>query len=313
MDTITRMKKSLSQEERNKTLISALKSENPILIELALELEPDFLAGGEMLLYYAISNSKPWVVQRLMKVPEITENKEIMNKAVRLAVSAEHLLCFSIMEILLKNGGDKDVALAAVLEYKAYPLDISIELIKKGATAFFAPMHLERHQYVAEALFKLGYGKSIQFSTQGLEDFCTNICKSSRVGAVKALIRNRPDLVEKLTQIAVIGGYTATLKVLHQENAITSISSELLDKAIRKKRYYTIKYIVENGLHELELSDIVSAAMFGSEKTLLLFVENAPKITDEQYSKVINIAKQLGRDASAETLMKVLYTCDTDL
>ena len=174
-------------------------------------------------------------------------------------------------------------------------------------------MHIKRHQDLAEELFKLGYGKSIQFSTQGLHDFCTNICKNRREGVAKAFSRNRPDLVGKLNEVAVIGGYTSTLKVLHEENAITSISSELLDKAIRKKRYHTIKYIVENGLHELELCDIISAALFGSEKTLTLFVENAPKITEKQYEKVIDIAKQSGKDDSVKMLMKVLYTCDTDI
>lgn len=88
---------------------------------------------------------------------------------------------------------------------------------------------------------------------------------------------------------------------------------KLLDKAIRKKRYHTIKYIVENRLHELELCDIVSAALFGSVKTLLLFVENATEITEEQYSNAVNIAKQLGRDDSVKALEKVLYKCDTDI
>lgn len=317
MEKIEKMKKRYSKKERNMALQAALDSKNPILIELALELEPDISITGGKLLNYAISEGNTILLRKLLDFEEIRKNEQIMNEAIRVAVSLESTVWIAILKELLLKGANQDVALAEVLVVKKYPRDVSIDLIRKGAKAFIATMHIERHYEIVEEIFKLGYGQSIQFSVGGLDEFCYCICKNKRKAVVKCLIKDRPDLVERLTELAIIGGYTATLKLLHQEKAVTTIGEEIFDRAIRKKRYSTIKYIIENELHEVTRVDIVSAAVFGSIKTLLLLVEKDVEIHKKQgdeiradrYAKVISIAKTVERNDSVKALLGAGYIC----
>lgn len=320
MEKIEKMKKKYSQKERNMALQSALDSENSILIELALELEPDISVAGGKLLNYAILEGDTILLRKLLGFEEIRKNDQIMNEAIRVAVSLESTVWITILKELLLKGANKDVALQYVLIGKKYPRDVSIDLIRKGAKVFISTIHIERHYEIVEEIFKLGYGQSIRFSTGGLEEFCSCICKNNRKAVVKRLIKDRPDLVEKLTEVAITGGYTATLKLLHQEKAVTTIGEEMLDKAIRKKRYFTVKYIVENALHEVSRVDIVSAAVFGSVKTLLLLVEKdvenqkkqGNEISDTRYAKVISIAKTVERLDSVKALLDAGYNGQSD-
>lgn len=320
MDKFTTMKKIYSQETRNSALILALESKNPILIELALELNPDIAIGGGMLLNYAITNCNMQLVKKLMTVPEIVNNEKTMNAAIKLAVSSEKTIWFTVLEELLKNGGSKEVALQAVLEYKMHPLDVSIWLLENGAKAFLAPMHIEKHPNIAEEFFKQGYGKSVQFSTSALEEFCKNICMNNKVRVVRRLIQDRHDLVEKLTEVAVIGGYTRILKVLHEENAITVINEYLFDKAIRNKHYLTIKYIVENNLYQVSRLNVISAAVFGNVKILIFLVEKdyeqikaqGKNVDYMSYSIAIEFACERNRIDIVVALLELGYKCDFD-
>lgn len=297
MEIIEKVIKTNSQEKRNMALVAALDSQNSILIELALELKPDVSVGDGRLLKHAISNFDLELLDKILCICEITQNEKIMNEAVQLAASLESPMWFCILTKLIGKGGNKDVALATMIENENCTIDSIIWIIEHGAKAFFATMHIEKHQSVAEAIFKKGYGQSIQFSSEGLEAFCHNICKNNKQSVVKRIIQDCPDLVEKLIETAVTGGYTGTLKLLHEEKAVITISDKLLDKAIQNRHFVVIKYIVENGLHDVTRREIIATTFFGNVKTLFFFIKKDKQQMDLQGQYIDPMRYALGIEA----------------
>ena len=306
-----------SQEEKNAALVSALKSENSTLVELVLKLKPDLLAGGAELFKYAIKNCDFELLGELLREPEICENQKLMDEGVRLAVSLARTEKYEVLARLIENVASANVAVEALLGLNNPSFDVITDLLKLGAKAHFWPMHLDKHQLIAEKLFKYGFAKSVEFSEVALEQFCLTICQNNKQGVVKKLVKDRPEMVGKLTEIAVKGGYTSIVKLLHQEKAITAIDDKLFEKAITEKHYFTVKYLVENRIRELKHTDVINAAAFGTVKMMLFLIEQIKlqgnDRTLEHLECVIEIACAFNRVDSVKALLDASgYKCNFD-
>lgn len=306
------------QEERDAALVAALKSGNPTLVELVLKLNPSVEAGGEELFKYAITNCDIELLGDLLYETDISENQEALNKGIRMAVSSTRTEKWELLSYLLQNVECANVAVEELLK-QDYPDTYAMtDLFKLGAKAHFYPMHLDRpqHQLVAEKLFKEGFGKSVEFSNVALEQFCQTICQNSRQGVVKKLIKDRPDLVPKLTEIAITGGYTATVRTLHQENALTTVNNELFEKAISKKHYYTVRYLAENRIRNLVYTDVLHAAAFGGVKMMSFLIdemkEQGNEFTPELYAQTSRVACIFVQTEVVRQLLKEGRKCNFD-
>lgn len=305
-----------SQAEKNAALVAALKSEDSTLIELALKLNPDIFAGGGELFKYAIKNCNFELLGELLQNPEITENKELMDEGVRIAVSLTRTEWYQVLADLIADGASCDVAVFELLKNDNPSIDVIIGLLKLGGKAYFYPMHLEKNQLIAEILFKKGYGKSVEFSRVALEQFCYTVCKNNKQGVVKKLIKDRPEWIAILTECAVKNGFTAIVRLLYQEKAITTIDDKLFEKTIRGKHYFTVKYLAETGIRELEFTDVITAAVFGTVKMMFLFIEQiklqGKNLSTDQFATLIKVACWSNRKDSVEALLKAGYKCDFD-
>lgn len=305
-----------SLKTRNEALVAALKSGNSTLVELALKLRPDIFAGGEELFKYAIQNCNFELLKQLLWESEINQNKELMEEGIRLAVSLKRVERYEVLEELISGGASVDVAISALLEQDNPSMDVIIGLLKLGGKAQFYPMHLDKNQLIAEKLFKDGFGKFVEFSRVALEQFCTSICKNDKQGVVKSLVKDRPDLIETLTEVAVEDGRLRIVKLLHNENAITTIDKKLFEKAISERHYLTVKYLVESGIHEIEFVDVINAAAFGSIKMLFFFIEQIKqqgKIpASDKFAIAIEVACIYNRKDSVVALLEAGYQCDFD-
>jgi len=316
MEKIEIILDNYSQEEKNAALVAALKSSNSTLVELVLKLKPDILAGGAELFKYAIRKCDFELLGTLLSKPEISDNKELLNEGVCIAVSLTRTEWQDVLARLIEGGGSADVAVQELLEQNHPSIDVIIGLLKLGAKAHFWPMHLDKHQLIAESLFKRGFGQSIEFSRVALELFCLTICENSKQGVVKKLIKDRPELIPTLTEIAVKGGHIATVRTLHQENAITSINDKLFEKAITEKHYFTVKYLAENGIRKLKHIDVLNAAAFGTVNMMHLLIEQMVTqgnvLTSEEYSEIIRIACIHERIDCVKMLLSAGHQCDFD-
>ena len=316
MEKIEIILDNYSQETKNKALVAALKSENSTLVELALKLEPDILAGGAELFKYAVTNCNFELLGELLWEPEISDNQELLNEGVRIAVSLIRTEWYEVLARLIEDGASVDVAVKALLELEHPSFNVIIGLLKLGAKAYFYPMHLDKHQLIAEKLFKEGFGKSVEFSNVGLEQFCLTVCKNNKQGVVKKIAKERPDLLPTLTQIAITGGFTSTVKVLHQEKVLTTIDDEIFENAISKKRYFTVKYLAKSGIREIVDTDVFNAAAVGSVKMVQCLIEQMhlqeKVLTDETYSKIIRIACVFERTDCVKMLLEEGHKCDFD-
>ena len=149
------------QEEKDQALVAALKSQNSVLIELALKLKPNLAVGGGALLNYAVANADMALLGELLCMPEIVNNQEIMNEAVRLAVLSERMEWFDVLKKLLEEFGNIDVALATLLENTTHKINVIMWLVENGASAYIQPMHLERILSVREHTHLLFLVKSM--------------------------------------------------------------------------------------------------------------------------------------------------------
>lgn len=316
MEKIEIILDNYSQETKNTALVAALKSENSTLVELVLKLKPDLLAGGAELFRYAIKNCDFELLGELLWEPEICENQKLMDEGVRLAVSLARTEKYEVLARLIENVASANVAVEALLGLDHPSFDVITDLIKLGAKVHFWPMHLDKHQLIAEKLFKKGLGKNVEFSNVALEQFCLTICKNKKQGVVKRIAKERPDLLPALTQIAVAGGYTETVRVLHQEKALTTIGDELFEKAISKKHYFTVKYLAKSGIRELVDTDVFNAAAFGNVKMVQCLIEQmnlqGKVLTDETYSKIIRVACVFERTDCVKMLLDEGHKCDFD-
>lgn len=306
------------QEERNAALVAALKSGNSTLVELALKLEADIKAGGEELFKYAITKCDIELLGDLLYWTDISDNQEALNEGIRMAVASTRTEKWELLSYLIQTVECANVAVEEMLKQDYPDTDVMEDLFKLGAKAHFYPMHLDKPQYqlVAEELFKEGCGKSVEFSNVALEQFCQTVCKNSKQGVVKKLIKDRPDLVPKLTEIAITGGYTATVRTLHQEKALTTVGDELFEKAISKKRYYTVRYLAENGIRKVVYTDVFNAAAFGGVKMMNFLIdqmkEQGEEFTPERYVQTIRIACVFERTEVVRQLLKEGRKCDFD-
>lgn len=304
------------QEEKDQALVAALKSQNSVLIELALKLKPNLSVGGGELLNYAVVNADIALLGELLWMPEITDNQEIMNEAVRLAVLSKRMEWFNVLERLLEEGSSMDVALATLFENKTHKTDAIMWLVKNGAMAYIQPMHLERNPNVVEEIFKARLGKSIEFSYPGFYLFASNICKNNNVSVVKALVKDRPDLTEQLIEIAVVEGYPKIVKLLCKQGAIPTIDEKLFEKAIYNNHYYVVKHLVEQGTHKVESIDVIRAAGYAGSAILKFFIEqikkNEPDNPSQKHTIAIHIACVNERKENALILLKEGYACDFD-
>ena len=318
MEKIEIILDNYSQEERDAALVAALKSDNSILVELALKLNADINAGGEELFKYAIAKCDIELLGDLLYWTNISDNQEVLNEGIRMAVESTRTEKWELLSYLIQTVECANVAMEEVLKQDYPNTDLMEDLFKLGAKAHFYPMHLDRpqHQLVAEKLFKNGFGKSIEFSNVALEQFCQNVCQNSRQGVVKKLIKDRSDLVPKLTEIAITGGYTATVKTLHQQKALTSVDDKLFEKAISKKQYHTVKYLVDNNIRELVDTDVINAAAFGSVTMILFFrdkmEEDGNEFTPKMYAKIIRVACVFNRTDCVKILLSEGHKCDFD-
>jgi len=306
------------QEERNAALVAALKSGNSTLVEWALKLKADIKAGGEELFKYAITNCDIELLGDLLYTTDISDNQEVLSEGIRMAVSSTRTGKYELLSYLIQNVECANVAVEEVLK-QAYPdTDVMTDLFKLGAKAHFWPMHLDRpqHQLIAEKLFEDGFGKNVEFSNVALEQFCQTVCKNSRQGVVKKLVKDRPDLVPKLTEIAITGGYTAIVRTLHQENALTTVDDNLFEKAISQKHYYTVRYLAENGIRNLVYTDVLNAAAFGGVKMMSFLVdemkEQGNEFTPELYAQTIRVACVFERAEVVRQLLKEGRKCNFD-
>jgi len=306
------------QEERDAALIAALKSGNSTLVELALKLKADIKAGGEELFKYAITKCDIELLGDLLYWTDISDNQEALNEGIRMAVASTRTEKNELLSYLIQTVECANVAVEEVLK-QAYPdTDVMTDLFNLGAKAHFYPMHLDRpqHQLVAEKLFKEGFGKSVEFSNVALEQFCQTVCQNSRQGVVKKIIKDRPDLVPTLTEIAITGGHTATVRTLHQEKALTTVDDELFEKAISKKHYYTVRYLAENGIRNLVETDVVNAAAFGSVRMMSFLIDQieaqGKEFTPKMYAKTIRVACVFERVEVVRQLLKEGRKCNFD-
>lgn len=306
------------QEERDAALVAALKSGNSTLVEWALKLKADIKAGGEELFKYAIAKCDIELLGDLLYWTDISDNQEVMNEGIRMAVASTRTEKYELLSYLIQTVECANVAVEEVLKQDYPDTDVMTDLFNLGAKAHFYPMHLDRpqHQLVAEKLFKEGFGKSVEFSNVALEQFCQTVCQNSKQGVVKKLIKDRPDLVPKLTEVAITGGYTATVRTLHQENSLTTVDDEIFEKAISKKHYYTVRYLVENGIRKLVYTDVFNAAAFGGVKMMSFLIdqmkEQGEEFTPERYVQTIRIACVFERTEVVRQLLKEGRKCDFD-
>ena len=214
MGKLESMKKNSSQEERNEVLVTALNSQNSMLIEMALELEPDIAVGGERLLKYAISSCNMKLLKELLEISKITQNEDIMWNAVYLAMTLDSIAWFDILNQLFEKGGSKDAALTIAWYTNRHTLDFIMWLVKQGAKIRVLSYSIKKRQCLVEKIFEQGYGKSLHFVDDAFEEFGNNLCKSNKQNVVKRTIQDRPDLVHELNKIAVTGGYTEIVKIL---------------------------------------------------------------------------------------------------
>ena len=316
MEKIEIILDNYSQKEKNEALVSALKSDNSTLVELVLKLKPDLLAGGGELLKYAIKECDFELLGQLLWEPQIGDNQELLNEGIRLAISLTRVEKYEILRNLIQDGGDANVAVDELLKMDKPSIEVIKELLKLGAKAQFWPMHLDKNQLIAEKLFKQGYSKSIKFSDVALEQFCITICKNNKQGVVKRIAKERPDMVDKLTEVAVTGGYSKIVKLLHQEKAITTIDDKIFEKAICKMQYFTIKYLVESGICQVKQIDLLNASAFGNVKIVFFFIESAKlqgtPFTSENISCAIEIASNFNRISIVKSLLENGYKCDFD-
>lgn len=306
------------QEERNAALVAALKSGNSTLVEWALKLKADIKAGGEELFKYAITKCDIELLGDLLYWTDISDNQEVLNEGIRMAIESTRTEKWELLSYLIQTVECANLAVEEVLK-QAYPdTDVMEDLFKLGAKAHFYPMHLDRpqHQLVAEKLFKEGFGKSIEFSNVALEQFSQTVCQNSKQGVVKKLIKDRPDLVPKLTEIAITGGYTATVRTLHEENVLTSVDDKLFERAISNKHYYTIRYLAENDIRDLVETDVVNAAAFGGVKMMSFLIEQmkaqGKEFTPKMYVKTIRVACAFNRVDVVRQLLQEGHKCDFD-
>lgn len=305
-----------SQAEKNAALVAALKSEDSTLIELALKLKPDILAGGGELFKYAIKNCNFELLGELLQNPEITENKELMDEGVRIAVSVTRTEWYQVLADLIADGASCDVAVFELLKNDNPSMEVIIGLFKLGGKVCIYPMHLDKNQQIVEKLIKKGFGKSIEFSRVALEQFCYDICKNDKQGVVKKLIKDRPEWIAILTESAVKNGFTSIVRLLYQENVITTIGDNLFEKTIRGKHYFTVKYLAETGIRKLEFIDVINAAVFGTVKMMLFLIEQiklqGKNLTTDELATLIKVACWSNRKDSVEALLKAGYKCDFD-
>lgn len=308
------------QEEKNSALVAALKTGNDILIELVLKLKPDVVAGGEMLFKYAIANNNIDLLGELLSKTEIRKNKELLDEGIRIAASSNRNDWIKVLIRLFEEGGNKDVAVATLLQEDSECEEEIMTLVKLGANAFFVPMQIEKHQNVAEAIFEAGYGNSIEFSTCGLEMFFANICKNNRQGVIKRLIQDRLDLAEKLVKFVVSEGYVKIVRLIHKEKVFQNIDEASFEKAISGKHYLVVKYLVECGCWNVTKADIVYAARFGNVKILRFLIEKdvqqlksqGIEINFMRYSIAIEIAAYFDRCDIVMTFLEDGFKCDFD-
>jgi len=305
-----------SQEERNAALVAALKSDNSTLVELVLKLKPDLIAGGAELFKYAIKECNIELLGDVLFETDISDNQDVLNEGISLAISSNRTEKYEVLSYLIQNVTCANVAVKELLNQDHPDTDVMMDLLKLGAKVHFWPMHLDKHQLIAEKLFKEGFGKSVEFSRVALEQFCLTICTNSKQGVVKKLIKDRPDLVLVLTEIAITGGYTATVRTLHQENVLTIIEDKLFEKAISNKHYYTVRYLVENNIRNLVYTDVLNATAFGGIKMLSFFIdemkEQGNEVTPEMYAKIIRVACVFKRVDIVRQLLSEGHKCDFD-
>lgn len=153
MEKIEIILENYSQEEKNAALVAALKSGNSTLVELVLKLKPDILAGGAELFKYAIRNCNFELLEKLLYEPGIGDNQELLNEGIRIAVSLTQPERYNIVDALIQDSGDANVAVEELLKLNNPSTDAIIDLMKLGAKAYFWPMHLDKHQLIAEKLF----------------------------------------------------------------------------------------------------------------------------------------------------------------
>ena len=318
MEKIEIILDNYSQATKNEALVAALKSDNATLVELMLKLKPDLLAGGAELFKYAIRNCNFELLGELLWEPEIGDNQELLNEGIRIAVSLERTEWSEVLCTLIQDGGDANVAVEELLKQQHPSVDVIIALLKLGAKAHFYPMHLDRpqHQLIAEKLFKEGFGKYIEFSNVALEQFCKTICENSRQGVVKKIIKDRPDLVTVLTEIAITGGHTTTVRTLYEEKTLTTVNDKLFEKAILGKHYHTVKYLAQNGIRQLTYRDVVNAAAFGTVNMMLLLIScieaQGNALTPNQFEIVIDVAVAFNRVDSVQALFYAGHKCNFD-
>lgn len=306
------------QKERDAALVAALKSGNSTLVELALKLEADIKAGGEELFKYAITKCDIELLGDLLYWTDISDNQEALNEGIRMAVASTRTEKYELLSYLIQTVECANIAVEELLK-QDYPDTYAMtDLFKLGAKAHFYPMHLDRpqHQLVAEKLFKEGFGQSVEFSNVALEQFCLTVCQNSKQGVVKKLIKDRPDLVPKLTEVAITGGHTATVRTLHQENALTTVGDELFEKAISKKHYYTVRYLAENGIRKIVYMDVINAVAFGGVKMMSFLIDQmqvqGKEFTPVLYAKTTRFACVAERAEVVRYLLKEGRKCDFD-
>lgn len=318
METIEIILDNYSQKTKNEALVAALKSDNATLVELVLKLKPDLLAGGAELFKYAIRNCNFELLGELLWEPEIGDNQELLNEGIRIAVSLTRTEWSEVLCTLIQDGGDANVAVEELLKQEHPSVDVIIALLKLGAKAHFWPVHIERpqHQLIAEKLFKEGFGKSVKFSDVALEQFCVRICKNNKQGVVKKLIKDRPDLVPALTAVAITGGHTATVRTLHQENALTTVEDKLFEKAISNKHYYTVRYLAENGIRKIVHMDVINAVAFGGVKMMSFLIDQmqvqGKEFTPALYAQTTRFACVSERAEVLRQLLKEGRKCNFD-
>ncbi|MBQ2835351.1 MAG: hypothetical protein IJE68_00730 [Clostridia bacterium] len=298
--------------------MAALKSDNSTLVELVLKLKPDLLAGGAELFKYAIKNCNFELLGELLWEPEISDNQELLNEGIRLAISLTRSEKYEVVDTLIQDSGDANVAVEELLKQDYPSVDAIIALLKLGAKAHFWPMHLDKHQRIAERLFKEGFGKSVEFSEVAKEQFLYTICRKNRPGVIRKVIQFRTDLVDELTKIAVNKGYTDVLRLLHEEMVITSIDEKLFRKTISGKQFVTAKCIVETGLYKLKTIDIVVATRYCSIQSLKFLIDTHSKeikmqegvVDTMMYAGAIRMACCTNRPDALYAFFDLGYKCD---
>jgi hypothetical protein len=142
MDLIEQLKVQIPQQERNQALIDALETQNPILIEFALEIGADPIEGGGELLVYASQKGDVELTKKLLTGINLIQNEDYLKEAATQAAGANHREILETLFAFEKKSIIDDAVCAAVINNQ---VTMAIWLLEEGATIHITQDSIKEH------------------------------------------------------------------------------------------------------------------------------------------------------------------------